>query len=115
MELEKKIDEFDQILKLITAHRDLPSEPLIEAGKTILQEVGKDRRTEILRDLRFNNRMVNSDSATEKQKAALKRFGIEVSNGLTKQEASALLSEVIQRNRNTYVIGDYAGRGLSAP
>lgn len=99
MELERKINEFDQILKVITAHRDLSSEPLIEAGAVILQEVGKDRRAEILRDLRFNNRMVNSDAATEKQKSALRRFGIEFSGGITKQEASGLLSEAIE-NRN---------------
>ena len=94
MNLESKIQEFDQILKVITAHRDLPSEPLVEAGAVILQEIGKDRRAEILRDLRFNSRMVNSDSATEKQKAALRTFGIEISSGITKQEASALLSEL---------------------
>lgn len=114
MNLERKIQEFDQILKVITAHRDLPSEPLIEAGAVILQEVGKDRRAEILRDLRFNNRMFNSDSATEKQKAALRRFGIEVSDAMTKPEASHLLSEAIQRKRNTYVVSDYAGRALSS-
>ena len=115
MNLERKIQEFDQILKVITAHGDLPAEPLIEAGSVILQEVGKDRRAEILRDLRFNHRVVNVEPATDKQRAALKRFGLEFRNGITKQEASALLSEAIQRNRNTYVVGDYNGRALSSP
>jgi len=100
-------EEFNQILKELKKKDDLPIESIVQVAQVILQESGKDRRTELLREARLSNNEFNSSSqnskandvkpATYRQKNALNRFGIEYSDDITKSEAYELLEKAFEQ------------------
>lgn len=59
-------------------------------ARTILSEVSKDRRMEQIREER---EMKNGEPATTRQLQFMKKLGIEIPAGVTKQQASALIDE----------------------
>ena len=59
-------------------------------ARTILTEVSKDRRMEQIREERG---MRNDDAATTRQLKLMKKLGMDIPEGITKKEASALLDE----------------------
>ena len=63
-----------------------------EKAMAILQQIGKDCRTERIQSSQVSEYSGN-EPATEKQLEFLKDLGVEVTPGLTKQEASDLISE----------------------
>ena len=69
---------------------------------TILQEVSKDMRMAQVREERENgyghgSNQSDDAEATERQCAYLRRLGVEIPEGLTKKEASALIDEALAK------------------
>lgn len=98
METREIHEQFNQILDELKERNDLPIESIVQVAQVILQESGKDRRTELLRETKSNNNEGSSDNSTDKpatirQKNALMRFGIKFRNDITKSEASELLDK----------------------
>ena len=98
MKTEEIQEQFNQILDELKARNDLPIESIVQVAQVILQESGKDRRVELLRDAKSCNNKGSNDnntdkSATIRQKNALLRFGIKFRNDITKSEASELLDK----------------------
>jgi hypothetical protein len=93
MRTEEIYQQFEQILSDLRGIDGLPSDSVVQVAQVILQESGKDRRAELLQNARSSN---NGDSnknsndipATPRQKNALKRFGVEYRDDITKSEAS---------------------------
>ena len=85
---------------------DLPSESVVQVAQIILQESGKDRRTELLSEARMNNNNGSERNgiqpATERQKNALTRFGIEYNDDITKPEAYELLNKAFEQLDNNH-------------
>ena len=85
MEIEQDIETYVRLLERIGEKVDSSSEAI-----AILEQIGKDRRT------KFIQHGMNQESdapATDKQLKYLERLGVEFSDGITKQEASALIEE----------------------
>ncbi len=98
-EMEK---EFEQIISNVVKIDGVSVELATQVGAVILQEYGKNYRTEMIREskLNANGKYSNGNGgqpATEKQKNALDKFGIEYSSNITKAEASRLLDEAIAK------------------
>lgn len=105
METDQINQEFQGILSQVSQINGVPVESAVRVATVILQEAGKYRRTRVLRGMRMGNDRSeygnsNGEPATDKQKAALKNFGVEFRNGITKQEASELISEMIEECNN---------------
>ena len=60
----------------------------------ILQEVAKDIRAS---QIRQEKQQRANGSASERQKAHLRRLGVEFSQGITREEASRLIDEAVER------------------
>ena len=72
----------------------------VEVARTIVQEIGKTQRTEMLRGKSPSNndgkRVIDGDApASEKQLAFLKRLGVKAEPGISKAEASQLIDEAL--------------------
>ena len=63
-----------------------------ETALALLQEIAKDRRMEQIRE---ENQAKVSEPATDSQKGYMTDLGIEFSEDVTKQEASALIKQEI--------------------
>ncbi len=107
MRTEEIQQQFEEILTELRDIEGLPAESVIQVAQVILQEVGKDRRAELIQENRSSNNWNNSYSsnnleATDKQKNALTKFGIQFSEDITKADASELLDkafEKLERNK----------------
>jgi hypothetical protein len=91
-------NQFKNILYELKGIEGLTAESSIQVAQVILQESGKDRRAELLRDGKTGNNKGSTDysgdmPATLKQKNALTRFGIKFRNDISKSEASELLDK----------------------
>ena len=101
METQEIKEQFKQTLEEVTKINGITTESAVQVATVILQESGKDRRAELLRETRLNNNGFNKNNkngnqpATYKQKNALRNFGIKYSNNITKSEASRLIDEAI--------------------
>lgn len=82
-------EEFEKILQEVIEINGLTPEIAVEVAGLILQELGKDRRAEMLK-ARLNG---NEQKPTVKQLRYLERLGIDVPEGITKREASRLIDE----------------------
>ena len=99
MEVEKIMEEYYEIYDDLKSQRDeFDHQSCVLATTAILQELGKYRRSKFLSGLRNDS---NGEPATEKQKNALRKFGIAIEKGITKKEASVLLSEAIENSNNS--------------
>lgn len=67
------------------------------AARTILGELAKDRRA---REIRAEREAQNGKPATSKQIEYLRDLGVEVSEGLTKAEASKMIDNVLAEEKN---------------
>ncbi len=103
--------EFEKILSALRKVEGLPLESIVQVAQVILQESGKDRRTELMRESHTNcngdsSKNSNDVPATPRQKNALKNFGIKYRDDITKAEASELLDKAfaeLESNReNSY-------------
>ena len=86
MKTEKK--SIDQYVELYDAIQE--KTPSDEAAIAILQEIGKDKRSKIIAEVR------GDEPATEKQKSYLTDLGIEFEDSITKKDAS----EMIEQGKN---------------
>ena len=84
-EIQKSIDEYVELYDAIQEKT-----PGAEVAIAILQEVGKDKRTEQI------NEASSDGLATDKQKKYLQDLGVEFDDSITRKEASGL----IEQNRN---------------
>ena len=94
--------EFLQVLnEVFMGVKGITLDLAITATTQIIQESGKYTRQEVA--IKSGNSAVNnSEPATDKQKYALEKNGVEFSEDITKTEASALLDKVMpKRNSNT--------------
>ncbi len=97
METDQINQEFQGILSEVSQINGVPVESAVQVATVILREAGKYRRSKMLSECRLNN---NSNPANEKQKNALKNFGIEFRNEITKPEAYQLIREAIEKSNN---------------
>ena len=88
-----------------------------ETARAILNEVGKDHRTEMMRNrsnvafdvIPASKISVNGDDpATAKQLGLLRRLGINPPEGLTKRSASALIDDARGNGNDIDDVGDLA-------
>lgn len=97
-------EQFEQVLCGLQGIEGLTTESQVQIAQVILQESGKDRRTELLREARSSNNGAGSNNrnlpATDRQKNALMRFGIEYSDDITKSEAYELLEKAFEQLNN---------------
>ena len=83
METEKK--SINRYVELYDAIQE--KTPSDEVAIAILQEIGKDKRSKIVAEVR------GDESATEKQKSYLKDLGIEFEDSITKKDASDMIEQ----------------------
>ena len=105
METEHIKQQFEQILEDVIKINGLTIESATQIAAVILQETGKYRRTEMLREARLlgterNSNNGNNEPATPRQKKALRNFGIKFSSNITKSEASRLIDRAIAEAGN---------------
>lgn len=105
MRTEEIYQQFEQILSDLRGIEGLPEDSVVQVAQAILHEAGKDRRTELLRDVKScnnggNGNSMNINPATPKQVIALRNFGIRVENDITKAEAYKLLEEAFNKLHN---------------
>jgi hypothetical protein len=86
MKTEKK--SIDQYVELYDAIQE--KTPSDEVAIAILQEIGKDKRSKVIAEVR------GDEPATEKQKNYLKDLGVEFDDSITKKDAS----DMIERGKN---------------
>lgn len=87
----KEMDRLESYIELYDEIREKSESD--SAAVAILQEIGKDRRSNQIREEKAS---VNHELATEKQKRFMKRLGIRFPAGVTKKEASVLLDEELK-------------------
>ena len=107
MTIKEIHQQFEEILTELRDIEGLPEESVVKVAQVILQEAGKDRRAELANKSKSSNNGYYSSSqssengsnqsATEKQKNALMKFGIEYSEDITKAEASVLLYKAFEK------------------
>ena len=97
METDQIKKEFQKILSQVSQIDGVPVESAVQVATVILRETGKYRRSKMLAESRLNS---DSEPATQKQKKALRSFGIDFRSGITKSEASELISEAIEKSNN---------------
>ena len=105
METAKIKEQFESILADVMKINGLSIEQATDVAKVILQEHGKFRRTEMLSQARQSNGNGYSNGngsngnqpATDKQKEALKKWRVSFADSITKDEASRLLDEAIEK------------------
>jgi len=83
MKTEKK--SIDQYVELYDAIQE--KTPSDEVAIAILQEIGKDKRSKIIAEVRGDG------PATEKQKNYLKDLGVEFDDSITKKDASDMIEQ----------------------
>jgi hypothetical protein len=98
--------EFEQILSEVRKITNISTDSAVIAATGILAELGKYSR---MQEFRTNsnytgngngNNTNGNQPATDKQKNALKKFGLKFRDDITKQQASELLDRVIQQIDN---------------
>ena len=82
---ESYLEVLDKIKERVSEER---------TAMSILTEVNKDRR---MTEMREERNAENGGTATAKQLAYLKRLGVKTKAGLTKQEASVLIDEAVDK------------------
>jgi len=100
-------EQFEQLLSDLKTIDGFTIDSAIQVAQTIVQESGKDRRTELLNREKSSNNgyCISSQSsenngyqpATYRQKNALTKFGIQFSETITKSEASELLDKAFEK------------------
>ena len=98
-------NEFEQILNEVKKISGISIDSAVLAATGILAELGKySRMQEIRSNGNDSNAVVSNGNgdqpATEKQKNALKKFGLKYRADITKKEASELLDKVISQLDN---------------
>jgi len=83
MKTEKK--SIDQYVELYDAIQE--KTPSDEVAIAILQEIGKDKRSKVIAEVR------GGEPATEKQKNYLKDLGVEFDDSITKKDASDMIEQ----------------------
>jgi hypothetical protein len=105
METAKIKEQFESILADVMKINGLPIEQATDVAKVILIESGKDRRTAMIQSKQNGGNPVTGNGsngngnqqATDKQKEALKKWRVSFADNLTKDEASRLLDEAIEK------------------
>ena len=100
METQEIKQEFEQILSEVIRINGLSAESAISVATAILQESGKFRRTEMLKEARANsntNGRNGNQPATFSQKRALRNLRITYDGNISKAEASRLIEQAVQQ------------------
>lgn len=98
METQKIKTEFLQVLNdVFMGVKGMTLENAITTTTAIMQESGKYARQEVAMKSGITAGNI-SEPATEKQKFALRKNGVEFSDSITKAEASALLDKVMPKD-----------------
>ena len=85
MEIQNKIEEYASLLDQIKTRIQDSNEAVV-----ILEQIGKDKRTELIQGLQNSN---SDTPATEKQKKYMDSLGIEYSDDVTKKDASGMIEQ----------------------
>jgi hypothetical protein len=89
-----KTEEFKQILGDVKSIEGMNPEKAVDVALTLVQESGKDKRTEIMNGNRNGNGSNGGDKPiTEKQKKFMQDLGITVTPNMTSREASRLIDQ----------------------
>ena len=88
---------FEDMLKEVLSIEGIDSDKAVNVASILVQEYGKNKRTEILREARSNGHSESSanSEATEKQLKFLKQLNVEVPEGTTKRQASEMIAEAV--------------------
>jgi len=98
MKTQEITKEFEQILSDVIKLNGLSPESAVLSTQLILQEAGKDRRTEMIREAKLNNSNGNEDvPATFNQKKAMRNLKISFSEDIGKKEASTLIEQAVSK------------------
>ena len=99
METAQIKTEFDQIIADEMKTNGLSTEQAVDVAKTIMQEAGKFKRTEMMNHAKQNGTANGNGtaSASDKQKDLLKKFNVSFADNITKGEASKLIEEAIAK------------------
>ena len=84
MEVEKYVELYGQVKSRVGSD---------EIAAVILDQVGKDGRTERMNNSVNAKQSGSGDEITPKQYGMLKHLGVEIPDGCTKQRASELIDE----------------------
>ncbi|OIN95660.1 hypothetical protein AUJ66_08780 [Candidatus Desantisbacteria bacterium CG1_02_38_46] len=96
MEINDYITEFTEILGHLTL-RLKGTEGKVGVATAIIQEINKDRR---VAEMKKERETSNNPVATEDQKSYMRDLGLEVTEGLTKAEASKILYKALAQRKN---------------
>ena len=88
-ETQKRVDHYIELLDVISEKTQEES-----TAVAILQEMSKDRRAKQIRNERENR---NSNGATGKQKRLMRQLGLDFPEGITRKEASVMLTEELNK------------------
>ncbi|MBU0477666.1 hypothetical protein KKC91_03765 [bacterium] len=96
MKTQEIKNEFEKILSDVIKLNGLSPESAVLSAQLILQEAGKDRRTEMIREAKSDNG--NEDvTATFNQKKAMRNLKISFSEDIGKKEASTLIEQAVSK------------------
>lgn len=90
--------DFEQIFAEVSRINGITTDSATEVAKVILQESGKNSRTQAMQSNNDSNarRAYNSNApATEKQKYMLKKLKVDFQENISKSEASRLLDNAL--------------------
>ena len=88
--------DFEQILTEVIKINGISIESATQVATVILQESGKDRRSEIYQS-KFNGNNNSFQPATDRQKIAMENLEIKFNKNISKAEASKLIEEAVQK------------------
>ena len=93
---------FEGMLKEVLGIEGIDSDKAVNVASILVQEYGKNKRTEILREARSNGHsdQVNDQKVTEKQLKFLKQLKVEVPEGTTKRQASEMIAEAVNHSES---------------
>lgn len=104
-------NEFEQVFSEISSINGVSADSAIQVATVILQESGKNNRTQLMNASNNSNEKGSYSSnvpATEKQKYTLKKNGVSFPDNISKSEASKLLDSVLGKSGSN-------GKGRTQP
>lgn len=89
-DIKSRLNEYIELYDEIAEKTDCA-----DAAIAVMHELSKDRRAS---DMRYEKRAKSSDAATSKQKELMKELNIDFDEGITKKQASKLITEELSKN-----------------
>ncbi|MFB6167006.1 MAG: hypothetical protein ABEJ62_01970 [Candidatus Nanohaloarchaea archaeon] len=99
MEEDEWVETAARVYRRLNEDHGFESDTATELAEQVLEEIGKDRRTDTIQQGREDLRDTEGpEPATERQKEYLDDLGVEYEEDITKEEASELIDEATQED-----------------